>query len=118
MRLLKPQDIVVLLKMALSPPRSDHFSQLSLVLQLGMAPSAISRILQTCYQVRLIDEESKKINKANLTEFVIHGLKYAFPAKLGPPCIAIKNRIETRYKGRDELSMASRPHCSRRHART
>lgn len=89
MRLLKPQDILVLLRMALPPAKEEFFNQFNLAHELGMVPSEISRLLQTCYQVKLVDDGSKRVNRANLIEFLIHGLKYVFPAKLGPPTIGV-----------------------------
>ena len=89
MRLLKPQDILVLLRMALPQRQEESFNQFNLAHELGMVPSEISRLLQTSYQVRLIDQRSKRVNRANLIEFLVHGLKYVFPAKLGPPTIGV-----------------------------
>ena len=89
MRLLKPQDILVLLRMALPSSREEFFNQFNLAHELGMVPSEISRLLQTCYQVKLVNDVSKRVNTANLIEFLVHGLKYVFPAKLGPPTIGV-----------------------------
>jgi hypothetical protein len=89
MRLLKPQDILVLLRMALSSSREETFNQLNLSHELGMVPSEISRLLQTCYQVKLVNDDNKRVNRTNLIEFLVHGLKYVFPAKLGPPTIGV-----------------------------
>lgn len=89
MRFLKPQDILVLLRMALPSSQEEFFNQFNLAHELGMVPSEISRLLQTCYKVRLIDVESKRVNRANLIEFLVHGLKYVFPAELGPPTIGV-----------------------------
>ena len=89
MRLLKPQDVLVLLRMALPSSQPEFFNQLNLAHDLGMVPSEMSRLLQTCYQVRLIDDGSKRVNRTNLIEFLVHGLKYVFPANLGPPTIGV-----------------------------
>ena len=42
--------------------------------------------LERCKRSRLVDSSKKKINWPALLEFVIHGLKYVYPAEPGPLC--------------------------------
>lgn len=53
MRLLKPQDILVLLRLALSSSREETFNQLNLSNELGMVPSEISRLLQNMFEMNV-----------------------------------------------------------------
>ena len=75
---LKPQDILVLLKL-ISVGRND-WSYNSLSVSLGMSPSevhaAVRRSLAAGLAVR--DDDTIFPNIRNLEEFLIHGLKYVF----------------------------------------
>lgn len=80
---LKPQDILVLLKLAVQGQRSWSYAPLAV--SLGMSPSqlhaAVRRALAAQLAVRI--DERIQPNRANLEEFVIHGLRYVFPPVLG-----------------------------------
>lgn len=39
--------------------------------------------LERCRICHLIDSSKKKVRKQNLREFLIHGLKYVYPAEIG-----------------------------------
>jgi hypothetical protein len=80
---LKPQDVVVALKLCsyagARPPMSVIGSDLSL------SPSEVHGAIQRLRASRLIHRKSlnDRPNISGLEEFLIHGLKYAFPAKHG-----------------------------------
>ena len=78
---LKPQDIVVLLKLVSSRHREWTYSLLAyeLFISQSEAHSAIKR----ASEARLINPETKKPFLKSLEEFLIHGVKYAFPLKKG-----------------------------------
>lgn len=79
---IKPQDIAVLLKLvALGEKKWRH---MDLVAALGLSQGEISFALDRCRTVGFLDSTKKKVMKAALLEFLVHGLKYVFPARPGP----------------------------------
>lgn len=95
---MKSQDIVILLKLASLEDRIREsevaartnpapFAVRNLEGELGISKSEISASLRRSVAASLAIKSSgrPKVNRRNLTEFVKHGLKYAFPAKLGAP---------------------------------
>jgi hypothetical protein len=80
---LKPQDIVVAIKISLNKHESPTFSQLAgaLFLSASEVHSAYRRAIHS----NLINLEQGRptANRTSLREFIIHGLKYAFPAAVG-----------------------------------
>jgi hypothetical protein len=96
---LKSQDIVILLKLALLhkrgdsavPPgkgRAELFSARGLESVLGISKSEINASINRSADAGLIVKDRKsgvpKANVGALVEFIVHGLKYVFPAKPGP----------------------------------
>ena len=78
---LKPQDIVILLKIiALGEKSWFHHT---LAQELVMSQSEVSQSLNRSRYAGLIDESRKKVNKLAFTEFLIHGVAYAFPQQPG-----------------------------------
>lgn len=78
---MKPQDIVVLLKIIAS--RNTKMSCRALAKSLGMSASSVSDSLQRCKKAQLIDRNKKHVNTMALKEFLVHGLQYVFPAETG-----------------------------------
>lgn len=81
---LKPQDVLVLLKMAASKGRSWRL--VDLAQDLGLSLSEVSMALERAKRARLIDSSKKKIVWPSLLEFILHGLKYVYPAEPGALC--------------------------------
>ena len=81
---IKPQDIVILLKLVLVG--DAHWRHVDLSDALGLSQAEISFALTRCKTVGFIDSDKKKILKYALLEFLVHGLKYTFPAHPGPVC--------------------------------
>ncbi len=81
---LKPQDVLVLLKMAASKDRSWRL--VDLAQELGLSLSEVSMALERAKRARLIDSSKKNIIWPSLLEFVLHGLKYVYPAEPGALC--------------------------------
>lgn len=75
--MLKPQDILVLLKLAAGAP-SWTFD--SLARDLGLSASAIHRSLDRAEVAGLYDSRRREIKAAAVIEFLSHGLQYVFPA--------------------------------------
>lgn len=85
--MLKGQDILILIKLALvsdNPPR-----QIDLAHTLGISLSEVSKALQRAAEVGLYDPSTRKVMRLALREVVLHSLKYFFPAKLGEPARGI-----------------------------
>ncbi|MFI0427955.1 hypothetical protein [Mariniflexile sp. HMF6888] len=79
---LKPQDIVILLKIiALGKQSWFHHT---IAQELGISQSEVSQSLNRSKYAGLIDGARKKVNKLAFTEFLIHGVAYAFPQHPGP----------------------------------
>lgn len=74
--MLKAQDIVVLLKVAVSPA-GWSFAQLGD--ELGMSASAVHRSLDRAKASGLYDARCRKVRVPELKEFLKHGARYAFP---------------------------------------
>ena len=75
--MLKPQDIVVLLKVN---NLNQQWTYSQLAKSLGMSSSEVHTALKRCEISGLYQRESRKVLKQALTEFLIHGLKYVFPS--------------------------------------
>jgi hypothetical protein len=76
---LRPGDLVVALRLSLYP--NELYEQLAdaLVLSLSAAHRAVNRLLQS----GLLLPNGRQANKSALREFLVHGVRYAFPAQLG-----------------------------------
>jgi hypothetical protein len=87
---LKPQDIVVLLKLVgLNQP----WSYRSLALELFMSTGEVHNALDRATRAQLFDPDEKRPRLQALEEFLVHGLKYAFPAERG----ALSRGMPTSY---------------------
>ncbi|MBM6498631.1 hypothetical protein [Flavobacterium macrobrachii] len=79
---LKPQDVVILLKIiALGEKEWFHHT---LAEELGMSQSEVSQSLNRSKYAGLIDDSRKKVNRIAFNEFISHGLSYVFPQHPGP----------------------------------
>ena len=78
---LKPQDIVILLKI-IAMGKKDWFHH-TLAQELGMSQSEVTQSLNRSKYAGLIDNERKKVNRIAFSEFILHGLSYAFPQQPG-----------------------------------
>lgn len=78
---MKPQDILVLLKI-ITYSGSD-WTQAQIAEELMISPAEVSGVLDRCVVSGLINSSKDRINTQALREFLIHGLKYVFPPKVG-----------------------------------
>ena len=74
-------DIVVLLKLILDGA-GKTYAQLSR--ELGMSASEIHAAVGRCAAAGLIDPESRKPLRGSVKEYLLHGVRYAFPGRRGP----------------------------------
>ena len=82
MALLRPQDLLVALKLTLEP-RGQLRSYSALAHDLAMSPSKVHDAVKraTAAGLLLVD---RMPNRPALLEFILHGVRYAFYTKLGP----------------------------------
>lgn len=76
--MLKPQDIVVALKLCLcsSPPTYALLGK-----TVGLSASEAHAAVQRLIDSQLPDPEGKTVHREKLKNFIVHGLPVAFPAK-------------------------------------
>jgi hypothetical protein len=79
--ILKPQDIVILLKLVAIGERQWSFS--SLANELSMSPSETHSGIGRITKAQLFDSQRKVPILNALKEFLVHGVKYAFPPERG-----------------------------------
>ena len=82
---LRPQDLVVVLKVALL--RGRNFTYATLGADLALAPSEVHACISRVLLARLVTQnEDAGISPiyAAIREFVVHGARYAFPPISGP----------------------------------
>lgn len=78
---MRPQDIVVLLKII--SLNHDNWKNSDLAYSLQISPSEISEVLNRCKIAGLIDAKKRTVHINSFKEFLIYGLKYVFPAEPG-----------------------------------
>lgn len=84
---IKPQDVLVLLKIL--SLRHKAWRAIDVAQELGISPSEVSMALGRARRVGFLDEAKRTVMTAPVFEFLVHGLKYAFPAELGAMCRGI-----------------------------
>lgn len=95
---LLPQDVVVVLKFLASGRSASHWTYARLGEELSMSPSQVFRSVDRAEIARLLERPpvppppslspqnnvaSWWLNRANVKEFLVHGVKYAFPVHRG-----------------------------------
>lgn len=81
---IKPQDVLVLLKLCLWQEREWRHVDLSN--DLGLSQTEVSFSLARCRASGFLDEAKKRVNRSALLEFLAHGLKYVYPVQPGALC--------------------------------
>ncbi len=82
---IRPQDVVVALVVALSPEETRSFPALAHAagLSLSEAHASVKRATQAGLLTRSVDDGALMSVRESLLEFLVHGVKYAFPAERG-----------------------------------
>lgn len=88
---MRPQDIVVLLK--ITAIRNNQWRNIDIAQSLKISQSEVSEVLNRCKISKLVNKDKREIHFNALTEFLIYGLKYVFPAQPG----AISKGIPTAH---------------------
>lgn len=102
---LKPQDLVVLLKLVSLGDKSTPYGELAE--SLGMSSSEVHASVGRTKTARLVTIENDRpvIVRTAFKEFLLHGAKYAFPATLGSPT----RGVPTAYAAPPLASKISQP---------
>jgi hypothetical protein len=79
--MLKPQDVVVLIKLAIESGRSWSYTQLAY--ELSMSASEVHAGIKRATQARLFSKQLNRPHRKALEEFLIHGVKYAYFPTIG-----------------------------------
>ncbi len=82
--ILKPQDVVVLLKLVAIGPEPWNFQRLAV--ELSISQSEVHAAVRRAVAARLMSDTSTTTGKpvrSALLEFLLHGVKYAFPPEHG-----------------------------------
>jgi hypothetical protein len=78
---IRPQDLVILLKIAALGQKSWLMKELAS--ELGISPSEVSESLHRSVLAGFVAEDKRSLQKGAIMEFMIHGLKYTFPTRPG-----------------------------------
>lgn len=78
--MLRPQDILVLLKLALW---GSNWTFDLLAHELGLSASAIHRSVHRTAVAGLYSPSRREVDRPALEEFLVHGLRYVFPPQWG-----------------------------------
>lgn len=78
---LLSQDILIMIKLAVSPPPSWSYNMIAH--ELGMSQSMAFNGVKRAIQARLFDPNRNRPQRKALEEFLIHGAKYSFPPDIG-----------------------------------
>ncbi|MFZ4404972.1 MAG: hypothetical protein ACOYOK_12785 [Pseudobdellovibrionaceae bacterium] len=86
---LKPQDVALLAK--LITYKGDQWRQVDLAQELGLSQGEIAKSISRLSKAGLINE--KRVNRLAALEFILHAVKYAFPAEVGALTVGIPTGI-------------------------
>lgn len=84
--MLKPQDVLVLLRLAGEPP---DWTFKNLALDLGLSQSEAHAALDRAAEAGLYDPKKRKVREHALMELAVHGIPYVFPARRLARCRGI-----------------------------
>jgi hypothetical protein len=86
---LKSQDIVLLIKLLLK--KNEEWRQVDLATETGISQGEVAKSLLRLSKANLVN--GKRANRTASLEFLIHGVKYFFPAELGPLTVGVPTAI-------------------------
>ncbi|MEL6630724.1 MAG: hypothetical protein AAFQ83_04625 [Bacteroidota bacterium] len=78
---MRPQDVLILLKIITIGHRNWRYSDIAQSLHISQ--SEVAEALNRSMLARLVDASKKRVFVSALIEFLVHGLKYVFPAQPG-----------------------------------
>ena len=101
--MLKPQDVVIMLKLIVLG--GSQWSYPALAHELSMSASEVHAGVKRSVAARLMDMHRRIPFKSNLLEFLIHGVKYAYPPDRG----GITRGIPTSYAAQPLKELIMQP---------
>lgn len=104
--MLKPQDVLVALRLATAPTEDRTFPKLAAAL--NMSASEVHAAVKRAVASGLVDASTRTVRKAALLEFLVHGLRYVFP----PEWKGVTRGVPTSYAApplRDRFSVGELP---------
>jgi len=84
---MRPQDVVVLLKILLL--KDKPWMKKDLAQALFISPAEVGHSLNRSQLAGLVDPDRKKVLKKSFLEFLIHGFPYVFPVRPGGMTIGV-----------------------------
>lgn len=96
---MRPQDIVILLKIVALGSRDWYFKDLAE--QLNISNSEITESLNRSKIAGLLQDDKRSICKDELLEFLVYGLSYVFPIIPGSPTLGMPTAYSAPVLNRD-----------------
>lgn len=98
---MRPQDVVVLLKILTIAKEAWQFKDLAT--ELYLSPAEVTESLNRSHLAGLVDVSKRSVNRLSLAEFIQYGLHYVFPQAPGAmvngiPTAHAHPYFETRFK--------------------
>lgn len=78
---LRPQDVLILLKVAVAENRD--WRQMDIAHELSISQAETANALERLRRAGLVDESKRKIFRLATFEFLAHAIKYIYPAQIG-----------------------------------
>jgi hypothetical protein len=100
---LRPQDILIALKLRILED-SGNWNQQQLAQSIGVSAGEVAFSLERLKKHHLIQEDKKRVKRVALIEFLVHGVKYVFPADVGAPVRGVPTG--TNFALSDEIRMS------------
>lgn len=86
---IKPQDVALLAKLLAS--NSEDWRQVDLAMDLKLSQGEVAKSLARLSKAGLT--QGKRVNRTAALEFIVHAVKYVFPAELGALTIGVPTAI-------------------------
>lgn len=90
---LKPQDVAILAK--LLAIKGEDWRQIDIAIGLGISQGEIAKALYRLTKAGLIHE--KRVNRTAALEFILHAIKYIFPAEVGALTAGVPTAISSPF---------------------
>jgi len=81
--MLRPQDLLVLVQLVADERPAGEWTQQELANATGLSQAEVHNALKRAAESRLCDVGGKTVMRSGLLEFLVHGVKYVFPAQPG-----------------------------------